>query len=410
MDDELTLAANCCGAGNLSTQAVKPDNTKEARNVHNQLSVQSVPVAIVEQAEEDVETLHGSIKAGTVAQIVVAVIATIALIYLLKLVLVTTLASILLAYVLEPGVAGLVRLRIPRAVGALITVCAVLFLVVGISYFSYNRALDFVDELPRYSTALRDTIGSIRAKVDKLANQARSVVEPPKEHQKPVPVRVEQSQGLTEAISENSSTILDVLLAIGFIPFLVYFMLASKDHVHVATVRLFPKEHRLVAHRTVGRISGMIRSYILANFVVGLGNALICGIVFWYLGIHYFYFIGTISGFVSLIPYLGVFLALFPPLASGLGTLYKTGLITVFITVVGMHAVTMNLIFPKVIGPRLSLNPLAVSLSLLFWSWIWGAPGLILAIPILGASKIICDYVDPLQSLGSWLGNEARSQ
>ena len=106
-----------------------------------------------------------------------------------------------------------------------------------------------------------------------------------------------------------------------------------------------------------------------------------------------------------------MFLALLPPLASGLDTLHKTGLITVLITIIGMHAATMNLIYPKVIGPRLSLNPLAVSLSLLFWSWIWGAPpGLILAIPILGALKIVCDYVDPLQSLAGWLGHSLPSK
>jgi predicted PurR-regulated permease PerM len=70
----------------------------------------------------------------------------------------------------------------------------------------------------------------------------------------------------------------------------------------------------------------------------------------------------------------------------------------------------MNLIYPKVIGSRLSLNPLAVSLSLLFWSWIWGAPGLILAIPLLGALKIICDHVDPLENLGCWLGDTIPSK
>ena len=409
MEDESTLTQTIAGAEDLNTQAVKPERNQQAGKPKDRIYEQSVPVAVEEQAAEEVETLQGSIKAGTIAQIVVAFIAIIGLIYLLKLVLVTTLASILLAYVLEPAVAGLMRLRIPRPIGALITVSAALFLALGVTYFSYNRALDFIHELPRYSTGLRNTLGSIRSKADQLADQARSVVEPPKAHQKPVPVRIEQQQGLTDVISENSSTIADVLLAIGFVPFLVYFMLASKDHVHVATVRLFPKEHRLVAHRTVGRISGMIRSYILANFVVGLGNAIICGIVFWYLGVHYFYFVGAISGFVTLIPYLGVFLALLPPLASGLDTLHKTGLIAIFITVIGMHAITMNLIYPKVIGPRLSLNPLAVSLSLLFWSWIWGAPGLILAIPILGALKIICDYIDPLENLGAWLGNSLPS-
>ena len=398
------------GRESLNTQTIQGLHSNTETKIDTPIANQAMQAAIVEQAAEEVETLQASVKAGTVAQIVVAIIATIGLIYLLKLVLVTTLASILLAYVLEPAVAGLKRLHVPRSVGSLIVVTVMLMLALGLTYFSYNRALDFVEELPRYTGSLRDSLGGIRAKADKLAEQARSVVEPSKARQKPIPVRLEQSQSVTEVITENSATIADLILAVGFVPFLVYFMLASKDHVHVTTVRLFPKEHRLLAHRTVGHISGMIRSYILGNFVVGLGNALICGVVFWYLGIQYFYFIGAISGFATLIPYLGVFLALFPPLASGLGTLHRTGLLTILVTVVGMHAITMNLIYPKVIGSRLSLNPLAVSLSLLFWSWIWGAPGLILAIPLLGALKIICDHVDPLENLGCWLGDTIPSK
>lgn len=68
-------------------------------------------------------------------------------------------------------------------------------------------------------------------------------------------------------------------------------------------------------------------------------------------------------------------------------------------------AAAQQLVYPKVIGERLQLNPLAVSLSLLFWAWIWGAPGVILAIPILGAGKIICDHIDTLRGLGAWLGH-----
>lgn len=391
----------------VDTETLKPNRAIDPASVQPLSHSNSATAQIVEQAAEEVETLHASIKAGTMAQIVVAIIATIGLIYLLKLVLVTALASMLIAYVLEPAVAGLARLRIHRSIGALIVVTATVILAGAVCYFSYNRALDFTSALPRYSATLRDSLGSIRAKADKLADQARAVVEP-KSHQKPIPVQIQEPQGLTRVISENSETIADAILAIGFVPFLVYFMLASKDHVHVSTVRLFPKEHRLVAHRTVGSISRMIRTYILANFFVGLATAVVCGIVFWYLGIQYFYFIGAISGFASLIPYLGVFLALLPPLAGGLGTLDKAGLLTVFVTVVGMHLITMNWIYPKVIGSRLSLNPLAVSLSLLFWSWIWGASGLILAIPLLGALKIICDRIDALQGLASWLGDSRR--
>jgi len=167
---------------------------------------------------------------------------------------------------------------------------------------------------------------------------------------------------------------------------------------------MFPKEHRLVAHRTVARISGMIRVFIAGNVFVGLLNALVSGFVFWRLGIPYFYFLGVISGFVSLIPYLGVFLAVLPPLAGGIGSLNKTGVLVVFATVIGLHILTTNVLFPKIVGKRLQLNPLAVTLALFFWAWIWGALGLILAVPLVGATKIICDYVDSLRGFGAWLG------
>jgi predicted PurR-regulated permease PerM len=385
---------------------IKTEGTDGAvlQNAGSLESQQPDIVAAVEQAADEVEVLQASIKIGTVAQIVTALIATIGLLYLLKLVLITILASILLAYILEPVLALLVRWRLPRWLGAGVVVTLAVVLALGVVYFSFSRAVDFANELPQYTATLRRTVSSIRSSADQLANQARSVVEPPKDREKPVPVRIDQAQGIVQMISENSGTILDILMAVSFVPFLVYFMLASKEHVYVSTVRLFPKEHRLAAHRTVGTISRMIRSFLLANLAVGVVSALISAIVFWRLGIQYFYFIGAISGFATLIPYLGMFLALLPPLA-GAGTLHHGGIITVIVTVIGIHAITINLIYPRIIGARLKLNALAVSLSLLFWAWIWGAPGLILAIPIVGALKIICDHIEPMRGLGSWLGD-----
>jgi len=246
-------------------------------------SQQPVPV-LIGQAAEEVEVLQASIKIGTIAQIVIALIAMIGLLYLLKLVLVTILVSVLLAYVLEPAVALLVRWRFPRWLGASVVVILAVVLALGLVYFSYSRALDFANELPQYTSTLRRKVSEVRARADTLANQARSVVEASKDHQKPLPVRIDHPQGVVQVISENSGTILDMLMAVSFTPFLVYFMLASKEHVYVSTVRLFPKEHRLVAHRTVGNISNMIRSFLLANVAVGLVSGIISGIVFWRLG------------------------------------------------------------------------------------------------------------------------------
>jgi predicted PurR-regulated permease PerM len=369
----------------------------------NEVKEGAEKIQISTESPEQTEVLQVFIKAGAAAQFVMAAIAIIGLIYLLKLVLVTTLASLLLAYMLEPIVGRMDLLRIPRWFGALLAVLLALAVAAGVTYFSYNRAVQFADQLPRYSAKVRNSLGKMRSRADEIENNVRSMVEPP-DKRPAVPVSVE-STGVVQIISENGSTILDTLLAVGFVPFLVYFMLALKDHSHIAIVRLFPQEHRLSAHRTVGSISAMIRAYITANVFLGLLSAIILTIVFWLVGIQYFYFIGAISGFFSVLPYLGVFIALFPPLAGGADSLTRTGALTVIVAVVGLHVVMMNFIYPKLIGGRLKLNPLAVSLSLLFWAWIWGGPGLILAIPILGASKIICDRVEPLSGLGAWLGS-----
>ena len=363
------------------------------------------PDALTADLQEEAEVLQASIKAGSVAQIVVAVIAVIGLIYLLKFVLITTLLSVLLAFVLEPVVSGLARIRVPRAAGALFAVVLLIAVAGGLTSFFYSRAIDFATQLPRYSGKIQSALADLRAQTRQIEESTRSVIASPKTGKAPLAVEVQEAPGLSRVISAGSGTLGEVFLGITFIPFLVYFMLTWKDHAHAATVRLFPKEHRLVAHRTVGRISAMIRSFIAGNVLVGLINALVSAIVFWRLGIPYFYFLGVISGFASLVPYLGVFLALLPPLAAAVGVVNRSGVVIILLTVIILHVLTMNVLYPKIVGKRLRLNPLAISLSLLFWAWIWGGMGLILAVPLVGATKIICDYIDPLRGLGAWLGD-----
>jgi predicted PurR-regulated permease PerM len=357
---------------------------------------------------EEAEILHASIRAGSVAQIVVAGIAVIGLLYLLKLVMVTTLVAILLAFVLEPLVGWFSRIHLPRPAGALIAVTLLVCLAGSLTYFFYNRAVDFAIQLPQYSEKIRDNLANFRAQTTKIEESTRSVLASPKAGKPPLPVEVQEAPGLSRMISAGTGTLAEVVLAISFVPFLVYFMLTWKDHMLSSTVRLFPKEHRLVAHRTVGRISAMIRSFIVGNMLIGVVAAAVSTVVFWWAGIPYFYFIGVISGFVSLIPYLGVFLALLPPLAAGIGIVDKTGLAIILLSVIGLHLVIMNVLYPKIVGKRLRLNPLVVTLSLFFWAWIWGGMGLILAVPLMGATKIICDYVDSLRGLGAWLGVSER--
>ena len=111
------------------------------------------------------------------------------------------------------------------------------------------------------------------------------------------------------------------MLALTFIPFLVFFMLSWQDHVRSQTVMLFSMENRNSAYVMLGLIARMIRSFILGNFIIGVFLSICSIAIFGVMGLPYFYFLGVISGFLSLIPYLGVMFAVLPPLVADLGHL-----------------------------------------------------------------------------------------
>ena len=343
---------------------------------------------------------------GTVAgaQIVIAMGVIIGLCYFAKLVLITIFSAVLITFVLDPFVRLLGRIRIPRAWGSAIAILCMLAMLYGLSYFFYARAIDFVQELPQVSGKIRQTIGKYQRDTQRIRQSTQQIVPETQDEKNAVKVKVQQDTGFTGMIKDSLGPVTEVLAAVGFIPFLVFFMLTWQEHARAATVKLFKPENRTTAYVTMGKISEMMRSFIGGNFVVGLFMALFSAVVFAFLHLPYFYFLGLISGFLSLVPYLGVILALAPPLALGIGHLHSTGIIIIAVTVLGLHLFALNVLYPKFIGKRLQLNPLLVTLSLLIWGWIWGAMGLILAVPLMGAVKIVCDHIESLRPLGEWMG------
>lgn len=398
-------------AYNANSLTVSPNRREEecAQGVANSIRLENsrpITETIAGTATvEEADVLRGSLKVGSVAQVVVAIIAIVGLLYLLKFVMITVLVALLLAFILDPFVHLQSRIAIPRPVGALVAVVLAAVLVVSVGFFLYARLGDFAAELPKYSERIKRILQPIQEPLSKLEKGAGSIDSAAIDGREPVPVTVREAPTFSHLVAANGGTIGEVLLGVGFVPFLVYFMLTWKEHAHSATVRLFPEEHRTIAYRTVAKISAMIRTFIVGNLTIGVIGATVCVTVFWFLHIPYFYFLGIISGFVSLIPSLGAFLALVPPLAGGIGIVDKTGIVIILLTIIGTHAATMNVLYPKFIGKKARLNPLAVLLALLFWVWIWGAAGLILAVPIVGALKIVCDHTDSLKGVGDWLGD-----
>ncbi|GAC1655895.1 MAG: AI-2E family transporter [Acidobacteriaceae bacterium] len=364
------------------------------------------PETALDQAEQD-EVLRTSIQVGTFAQIVVALGIVLTICYYAKLPLVVICASALLAFILEPLVALLERIKIPRSVGAMISLVLLLGGLYGATYLFYQRAAAFAQDLPQYSTKIRKVFNKYQKSAERLQKATESVAPAAPEDKKVVPVTVKPANpGVTGWFKDNFGTISEVLLTMTFIPFLTYFMLTWSEHMRRSTVLLFNEEHRRAAYKTLGKISNMMRGFIVANFYIAMFIAAASVTAFGFLGLPYFYFTGIISGFLSIVPYLGVLLALVPPFATGLGSLTVTHTVLIFATVLGLHLFSMNVLYPKILGKRMQLNPLVVTLALLIWGWIWGAMGLILAVPIAAAIKIVCDNVEQLRPIGNWMGEE----
>lgn len=336
------------------------------------------------------------------ALVILAVAAVLSLMYVAKLILVVVLTAVLLSFVLAPVVDGLANFRIPKPLGAFLAVSLLVSAVGLVSYLSYARALDFLSEVPEYRIRVQHIVNEIRQRAEQFDKTTETVLPPEPEDKNTVTIR--ERGGLGNFLGHNVSALSETFLAVSFVPFLVYFMLSWQDHVRASSVMLFQMKNRNAAYVTLGLISAMIRSFIVGNFMIGLFLSAASTAAFGLMGLPYFYFLGVISGFLSLIPYLGVILAILPPVIVGLGYLTTASFVVTCVVVVGLHLFAMNVLYPMVLGKRLRLNPLAVTLSLLFWGWLWGAMGLLLAVPLTGALKIICDNIPRLRPFGDWMG------
>lgn len=338
------------------------------------------------------------------AQVVIALVGVLFLLYFGELPIVVLLTSALLAFMLEPVVTLLDRF-LPRALSALLVMAVVVGGLYMASYFSYLKAKDFAAELPKYSSQIKKEVIRFRKQADKLAETGKQMM--PTNADDANTVKVKQVQPLFGG--DGASNLTETIVAISFVPFLVYFMLTWQEHMRSGIVLMFPVERRTTAYVTVSRISTMLRSFIAGNFVIGLVTGVMSAALFWYLGIPYWYFLGPISGFLSLVPYLGVVLAMIPPLAAGITQLKTSGILIVIGGVIAAHLFALNVLYPKILGKRLQLNPLAVTAALLVWGFIWGAMGLILAIPVTAAIKIVCEHVESLRGFSHMLGEGEES-
>jgi predicted PurR-regulated permease PerM len=360
-----------------------------------------LPDSVCYRRPMPVEESAVSARSTASARIIAAGI-VIAFCYWASTVIVTVLTAVLMAYFLDPVVGWLERMRISRALGSLLVVLFALALFAVLGWMLVEKADQFGQDWPKYREPLREAAAAIESRMAAF-EQHVSEIEPAEEPGKQV-VAVAESHPFRSALVGRIGSLSEFVLAATFSPFLVFFMLAAKRQVWHATMQLFPANQRTQVRDTLADVTHVLRSYLMGTALVGLVLVLASWLFFWYLGMDFPFLTGLVSGVCNLVPYLGAVMAWIPPLLIGLKQYHTVGpFIGIFAMLTFFHIVTANLLIPALVGWRVRLNAMALTVALLFWGWIWGPMGLILAIPVTAVIKVICDHVERLQPVGRWL-------
>ncbi len=375
-------------------------------------------------------------EARHIALPILALGVVIAILYLGRLFFITSLTALTIAFILEPFVALLMRIRFPRAVASFLICSIALALLYVIGLGAYSQLSGLYDQLPKYGQRIGDLVDEVQQKISAMEDQTYKVLVPARQRQEeerrkqqeqaaaarkgkkgaapvtqPAPTAIpevrihEESTPIGDYIYSRLSSLYQVLLMASFIPFLVYFMLSWRDHVNRAFLQFFGGEDRLVAARSVQGIADMVRAFVVGNFVLGMLLAVISSMLFWAMGVPFPMLVGPLSGVLSLVPYIGLPLAMVPPLFSALPLNAVPVYVLIIVTVAMLHLVALNVLYPKIVGSRVHLNPLVVTFSLMIWGFLWDAPGLLLAIPLTAGIKAVCDNVKGLRAFGKFLGD-----
>lgn len=313
----------------------------------------------------------------------------------------------LLAFPLAPLVRALSRVRVPESVGAGVVL---LFFLMGMFYMAYrvyDPAREWMTRLPTELRAMESELRDFRKPVEEVSEAAKQVEEQVQEitatdDDEPMPVVVGRPP-LSDVLLSGTRRV----LAVGLLTMvLLYFLLASGDWLLLKVVRVLPTlEDKKKAVEISRQVEKSVSSYLFTVTAINVGLGIAVGVAMYLLGMPNPLLWGVMAALFNFVPYLGAIAGVAVLTLAALVSFDSTGrALTVPATYYLLTACEGWFITPLILGRRLTLNPLAILVSLIFWAWLWGLPGALLAVPILAALKIVCDQSERLAPVGEFLG------
>lgn len=344
--------------------------------------------------------LDRRLRPAQIALVGLFLIALLGAVWWAKPVLMPVVGAMVLATLLKPIVTRLESLHVPRAGGSLFVIAlvtAAIFIAVELLIDPVARLLDTMPAMEsllyRLLRAAKESFGQpfsawLEASVTQIATQQSGPA----------------SAGVFTAVVGSWVTTGTILL-------LAYFLLAAGDHFLQKLVQLLPRiRDKVNAVRIVRTVQDEVSHYFLAVTVINTVLGITMGLVCRYFEVPNALLWGTLVALLNFLPYVGPFVV-FVMLSivcaahfSALGDVAAIPLTYAVITVIEGHLIT-----PTLVGRRVALNPVVVFTGLLFWGWLWGVAGMVLAIPLLLVAKIWAQHTPALAPWAEFLGPEARA-
>jgi predicted PurR-regulated permease PerM len=329
-------------------------------------------------------------------------LAVLAALYVAAPIVLPVVLAFVLKLLLQPVVRLLDRVGVPHALGALVASLMLVMALAGIISGVAGPAASWAGKLP-------DAIPQIQQQLAFLARPISSFQWMMAQLQGVGAMGVSVPQGS----SEHSVNVMGMLfsgtttVAAGLFTTLIvlFFLLVSGETFMRRLVEILPTfaEKRQAVELTIDierNVSAYLITVSVINFVVGLLTFL----VMWVCGVANPLLWGVIAFVMNFVPILGPMVAIIVFLMASVLSLGVTwwALLPVGLYFL-IHVLEGEIVTPMLMARRFTINPVAVILALLFWYWMWGVPGAILAVPMLAITKIICDDIRPLRALGHFL-------
>jgi predicted PurR-regulated permease PerM len=329
------------------------------------------------------------------------VLALLATAYVASEIVLPLVFAIVLYLLLQPAMRLLDQLHVPRILAALLLIFALFGTIAGLGTAISGPAGTWAAKLPEGIPRLQERLSFMREPIDTLQRFLQQVEDFGGTGSSPPAASAQGPALLTKLFTGTRNFASGLFTTVLFL----FFLLVSGDIFLHRLVEIMP---RFSSKRQVVEISQQIESDISAylvtitilNAAVGIAVAL----AMWLTGVGDPILWGTVAFLLNYVPILGTALGVMIFLLAGMLTfdtlwlaLLPAGLY------LGIHLIEGETVTPMLLARRFTLNPVLVIISLVFWFWMWGIPGIILAVPMLAITKIICDRVRPLAAFGHFL-------